>query len=172
MDVFSKLATQLAALFMTLITACVGIGCHNSRGARPAPVQVRTPPPYVAPAPARMVEKITVAQQFEHGQRIYVNHCAACHGDAGQGTDMAPPLVGAGALPLYPRPGSKRPGSFHTAMDVATFVTQAMPPDETIRAQFREQDYWAVLGFALKANGVELSEPVGPNTAAGIVLHP
>jgi hypothetical protein len=36
----------------------------------------------------------------------------------------------------------------------------------------KESDYWAVLAFALDANGVELSEPVGPGNAGSIALHP
>jgi hypothetical protein len=35
-----------------------------------------------------------------------------------------------------------------------------------------EPDYWAVLAFALQANGVELTEPVGPGNAGAIILHP
>lgn len=171
--------TGRAGVAVRLTMSCVAIawlslipGCDRARSSRP--VHVQTPVPYAAPmsAPARVSPAMSVAGQFEHGKQVYVNHCAGCHGNAGQGSDMAPALVGAGALPLHPRPGSSRPGTFRTAMDVALFVTQAMPPDEQTRAQFQEQDYWAVLGFALKANGVELSEPVGPNNAASIVLHP
>lgn len=52
-----------------------------------------------------------------------------------------------------------------------TYV-QAMPPSAEARAELEAADYWAVLAFALTANGVELAEPVGPENAASIVLHP
>lgn len=32
-------------------------------------------------------------------------------------------------------------------------------------------EYWAILGFALSANGVELEQAVGPDDAASIVIH-
>jgi hypothetical protein len=34
-----------------------------------------------------------------------------------------------------------------------------------------ERDYWAVLAFALNANGVKLTEPVSPSNASSIKLH-
>jgi len=112
------------------------------------------------------------AQQVAAGKSVYVEHCARCHGDAGQGSKKAPPLVGKAALPLDPRPGQKRAGPFHTALDIAGFATKNMPPDESDRAALKAPDYWAVLAFALAANGVKLEQPVGPENAASIVLHP
>jgi len=114
----------------------------------------------------------SAAEQIEHGGQVFASSCARCHGAAGEGTKKAPALVGAGALPLAPRAGQERKAPFHTALDVATFVTQAMPPDEGARAKLTERDDWAVLAFALSASGVALREPVGPANAAAIVLHP
>ena len=45
--------------------------------------------------------------QAEAGGPLYGQFCAKCHGDAGQGTDQAPPVVGPNALPLDPRPTAK-----------------------------------------------------------------
>jgi cytochrome c len=112
------------------------------------------------------------ADQIARGAVVFSKSCAECHGTSGQGTDEAPPLVGAGALPLHPRPGQKRAAPFHTALDVATFVTQNMPPKAAKLPPLSEADYWAVLAFALSANGVALERPVDPDRAAAIVLHP
>ena len=114
----------------------------------------------------------TAAGQIEAGKHVFADNCARCHGDAGQGGKKAPPLVGKDALPLDPRPGQKRAAKFHTAMDVAQFVTKNMPPDATDRAEMTTTEYWAVLAFALSANGVKLDKMVGPDNAAAIVLHP
>ncbi len=118
----------------------------------------------------------TADAQIAHGIKIYTNNCASCHGDAGQGTDKAPFLVGKGAFEDY-----------HSALDVAVFVTKNMPPKNTkavstseqdffsVRAQqpkLTDRDYWAVLAFALSANGVQLAEPVGPHNASNIILNP
>lgn len=118
---------------------------------------------HAAPPPA------SAAEQVARGGKVFGMHCAECHGAAGQGTEDAPPLVGSGALPLNPRPGQERSAPFHTALDVAQFVTHNMPPAP--RKKLAEADYWAVLAFALDANGVALSRAVGPDNAASIVLH-
>lgn len=112
------------------------------------------------------------AAQVERGLEVYTESCARCHGNAGQGTAKAPPLVGPTALPLEPRPDQQRAASFHTALDVALFATQNMPPKRSAREALSEADYWAVLAFDLSANGVSLDEPLGPANAASIVLHP
>lgn len=118
------------------------------------------------------VAPATASEQVERGSQLFAASCAKCHGDAGEGSEDAPRLVGEGALPLDPRPGQKRAGQFHTAMDVATFVTQNMPPKASARAELSTEDYFAILAFALKANGVDLKEPVGASNAASFVLHP
>ncbi len=112
------------------------------------------------------------AAQVRRGGEVYGANCAGCHGDSGQGTRRGPRLVGEGALPLYREQAKARTGAFHNAMDIALFATQNMPPDEEDRAEMAEADYWAVLAFALSANGVSLAEPVSPENAASIVLHP
>ena len=115
---------------------------------------------------------LTAADQIARGGELYAATCARCHGSSGQGTDKGPLVVGQGALPLHPRAGQKRSGPFRTAADVANFVVVAMPPDEDVRQEIQPEDYWAVLAFALSANGVQLEEPVSPDNAASIVLHP
>lgn len=126
--------------------------------------------PAKAPPPAKVVS--AVEQQIARGATAYAQHCADCHGASGQGTRDAPALVGKGALPRRPGDGAARQTEFRTALDVATFVTQNMPPDEEARQAISEPEYWALLAFALSANGVPLRQPVSPQNAAAIVLHP
>lgn len=110
--------------------------------------------------------------QVARGAEIYASTCARCHGTSGEGTSKGLPLVGASALPLHPRPDQVRSGEFRTAMDIALFATANMPPDVEERAELKEQQYWDVLAFALSANGVVGREPVSPENASEIVLHP
>ena len=127
-------------------------------------------------APSNNHEFSTADAQIAHGVKVYTQSCAACHGASGQGTDDGPMLVGEGALADY-----------HSAMDIAVFVTKNMPPKKSSKVSTSERDfwnmkasskmlndtdYWAVLAFALSANGVELSEPVGPHNASGMILNP
>lgn len=153
-----KTSSRIACL-VALLAAC--------RESPPAPES--SPPASSPPASSPS----TAAAQIARGGQLFAANCAKCHGDSGQGTEDAPPLVGKGALPLDPRPDQKlRTMKFHTAMDVAQFVTKEMPPKASARAKLTPDDYWSILAFALNANGVVLKEPAGPGNAASIVLHP
>jgi cytochrome c len=101
----------------------------------------------------------TFAEQVAHGQTVFAQHCAKCHGDAGQGTEKAPRLVGLaeGALPLDP-PASRevRKSQFVTVADVAEFAMANMPPKKA--GTLTPEEYLAVLAFDLKANGIDLGQ--------------
>jgi mono/diheme cytochrome c family protein len=149
----------IAALALALFPA----GCATSSGtsaAETAPVKSEGP-----------AKPATVEEQIALGGKAYGQYCAGCHSDAGQGTDKAPAVVGANALPLDPPASRKaRKAQFHTAMDVAQFVVTAMPPAP--RPKPSETEYWAILAFDLHANGVTPKQVVGPDNAASIVIHP
>lgn len=92
--------------------------------------------------------------QIAMGQSLYGENCASCHGAGGEGHGSAPPVVGKGALPLDPRPGSKRAVQFKTVADVGGWVKANMPPKAP--GSLTDDQYWAILAFDLKANGVDL----------------
>jgi S-disulfanyl-L-cysteine oxidoreductase SoxD len=112
-------------------------------------------PPVTPPA-------TTTAQNFAGqvtmGQKLYGEKCASCHGDSGEGK-KAPAVVGIakGALPLDPPATAKaRKNQFKTVADIADFVTKTMPPDSP--GSLSADEYWAILAFDLKANGIDLGE--------------
>src|SRR3954454_13582408 len=109
--------------------------------------------------------------QVAQGGKLYGKHCARCHGDAGQGTKKAPPVVGKEALPLDPPKGAKiRTAKFHTAQDVAAFVATKMPANKP--GSLTADEYYAILAFDLKANGVDVTgKKIDPTSAAQIKLH-
>jgi len=113
----------------------------------------------------------TGADQAAEGGKLFAKHCARCHGDAGQGTKKAPPVVGKEALPLDPPAGAKvRKDQFHTAQDVAAFVAAKMPANKP--GSLTADQYYDILAFDLKANGVDVSgKKIDPTTAAQIKLH-
>jgi S-disulfanyl-L-cysteine oxidoreductase SoxD len=141
------LATLLAPL---AVLACGG-------GAPPAEsVDTATPSdlaPADPPAPADFGEQVA------RGEKVYGVQCAGCHGDAGQGKPGGgPPVVGLekGALPLKPPSGSKRTTEFKTVADIADYVVKTMPPNAP--GSLSAEDYYAVLAFDLKANGIDLGD--------------
>jgi cytochrome c len=113
----------------------------------------------------------TGTEQAAQGGKLYADHCAKCHGAEGQGTKKAPPLVGKDALPLDPRPSQKvRKGQFHTAQDVAQFASTKMPPKKP--GSLTSEQYYDIIAFALKANGVDVSnKKIDATTTAAIKLH-
>ncbi len=100
----------------------------------------------------------TFAEQVTLGQQLYGENCAGCHGDNGQ-NGKAPKVVGLqdGALPLDPPAGAKyRKTQFKTVADVASFVVANMPPKAP--GSLTEEQYYAILAFDLKANGIDLGD--------------
>ncbi|HEY0134640.1 MAG TPA: cytochrome c [Nannocystis sp.] len=128
-------------LTCALVTALFS-GCTKRGSKDPAD-------PEEAPGPAE--QKIAGATLFE-------KHCAKCHGALGKGKDDVPAVVGEGAL-----------SRFNTAQEVFDFVSKEMPDDKP--GSLKEGEYWAILAFDLKANGIDVEEALGPQNASSFVLH-
>lgn len=113
----------------------------------------------------------TGTEQAAEGGKLYGKHCAKCHGNAGEGTKKAPAVVGKDALPLDPPAGAKvRKSQFHTAQDVAAFVAEKMPANKP--GSLKADQYYDILAFDLKANGVDVAgKKIDPTSAAAIKLH-
>ena len=144
--------TRLTAAFLTgLLTACGGGGGQANAPTTAAPQ--------------------TFAEQVDLGQKMYGDHCASCHGGGGEGHGSAPAVVGLskGALPLDPPANAKyRKGQFKTVADVAGFVTQNMPPGKG--GSLSAEQYWAILAFDLKANGINLDKKLDATLAATLTI--
>jgi S-disulfanyl-L-cysteine oxidoreductase SoxD len=111
-----------------------------------------------APAPTPSPAADAFAEQAKVGGALYATHCASCHGPNGN-DGKAPPVVGLkqGALPLEPSKKSKmRKTPFKTVADVADFVVKTMPPKAP--GSLSADEYYAILAFDLKANGLDLGE--------------
>jgi cytochrome c len=134
--------------FLSLIGALAACG-----GSAPPAESAEASPAAAAPAPANF------AEQVELGGKLYGAKCANCHGTSGQGTSQAPRVVGLadGALPLDPPATAKyRTGQFKTVADVAGFVVKSMPPKAP--GSLSEEEYFSILAFDLKANGIDLGD--------------
>jgi mono/diheme cytochrome c family protein len=129
--------------------------------APPAPAAMASPsaePSAPAPSATASGNPDAFAQQAKAGQELYGAHCASCHGPNGN-DGKAPPVVGLaqGALPLAPPPKAKfRKTEFKTVGDVAAFVVKTMPPKAP--GSLSSDEYYAILAFDLKANGLDLGD--------------
>ena len=109
--------------------------------------------------------------QAERGAKLYGDNCASCHGDKGEGTKGGPAVVGKDALPKDPPKKAKyRKVPFNTALDVAQYVMKSMPADNP--GGLEPGQYWDIMAFDLKANGVDVSgKHIDEKTAGDIKLH-
>lgn len=108
--------------------------------------------------------------QAERGAKLYADNCASCHGDKGEGSGGGPAIVGKDALPTDPPKGAKsRAMKFNNANDVFKYIKDKMPDDNP--GGLKDDEYWDVLAFDLKANGADVSKGVDAKSADGIKLH-
>jgi S-disulfanyl-L-cysteine oxidoreductase SoxD len=80
-------------------------------------------------------------RQIVQGKAIYARRCAKCHGANGEGK-MGPSLIGA----------KHHLSGYGTADVLFDYTRQVMPADRPGRMQ--EVEYWAVLAYLLKQNGL------------------
>ena len=164
-------------LFASIGILALACGGSTPPPASPEPMQpaAETAPPGAEPAPTPGTEApatpTTFDEQVALGQTLYGANCAGCHGDAGQGTAQAPPVVGIdkGALPLDPPASAKgRKVQFKTVADIAAFVVKNMPPKAP--GSLTEEQYWSILAFDLKANGIQLDKKLDGALAATLTV--
>lgn len=150
---------------MAAVVCLTWLGCgHGRQQGRPATSAAGETSAASTAAPATFDEQVSL------GAEAYTRNCAGCHGDAGQGNDKAPSVVGlkSGALPLEPRPGSQRSTQFVTVADVVNFVVATMPPKAP--GSLPPEQYWAILAFDLQANGITLDQKLTPELAATLTI--
>ena len=100
----------------------------------------------------------SLAEQMERGALVYAESCADCHGERGEGSRAAPPLVGPDALPREPREDGDhtRAVELRTGGDLLAFMEEAMPLSDP--GSLSRDEYLDVLVLLLHANGAELPD--------------
>jgi cytochrome c len=152
---------KMAKSALVMLAVSLGWACGGSAPPAEAPSSETAAAPAadpLTPAAGSSSAPATFSEQVAAGQQLYGVHCAECHGSSGEGT-KAPRVVGLdqGALPLDPPAGAKyRKTQFKTVADIAGFVVAHMPP--TAPGSLKEEEYWSILAFDLKANGIDLGD--------------
>jgi len=127
------------------------------------------------------------------GAELYQKECAACHGKRGEGLTNAPGVIGAGALPTYPRdqslstnpalsnnaqqqsqdssrpPGAPSRDPFRNAQDLFNYVSTKMPLPKSRAGTLTPEEYWAITSFMLVAHGSAVPDGGVTATNAGSV---
>lgn len=131
------------------------------------------------------------------GADLFAGHCAGCHGQRGEGHGRIPAIIGAGALPMYPRDKSDaatatlsdpnqleeearaRPAGaptrepFRNADSLYKYISENMPKPDERAGSLKPDEYWAILNFVLVAHGSAVPEGgITPENAATVPVEP
>lgn len=131
------------------------------------------------------------------GGELFDRECAGCHGKRGEGLSNAPGIIGAGALPEFPRdkslstnpamsnnasqqagdttrpPGAPSRDAFRTGKDLFDYVSTRMPLPKSKAGTLKPEEYWAITGFMLIAHGSAVPEGgLTAENAASVQISP
>ncbi len=148
-------SARLISLF-ALLPACGG---GTPAAESPATPVEAAQPEATAPRRAVRQRRLPISpSRWRSGRSSTARSVRAATAPSGEGA-KGPPVVGLdrGALPLDPPPPRRyRKSQFKTVMDIAEFVVKAMPPNAP--GSLSEEEYFSILAFDLKANGIDLGD--------------
>lgn len=107
------------------------------------------------PASAGSAAPTTLDEQVAVGEKLYVEKCASCHGEKGEGKEKAPALVGPKALDDY-----------HNAKEAFGYIKDNMPPEKA--GSLSDDEYWHITAFLIKKNELGLNEQLGSGNAESV----
>jgi S-disulfanyl-L-cysteine oxidoreductase SoxD len=88
----------------------------------------------------------------KEGEKIFADKCAACHGPNGEGSQLAPRLIG-GRGPLNtPAPSRTLANYWPFATTVWDYINRAMPPKQ--EGSLSAGDVYALTAFILNRNDI------------------
>ena len=86
------------------------------------------------------------------GAEIFADKCAVCHGPAGEGSQMAPPLVGGKGTLKSPQPVLTVGSYWAFATTIFDFINKAMPRGQ--EGSLKPDQVYALTAFLLYKNGI------------------
>lgn len=129
------------------------------------------------------------------GSALYQGACASCHGPRGEGLAGAPPIIGANALPRYPRsdsgiqlyqdpeliqrqaqqrvPGAASRQELVSARDLHEYLKLHISElDKPATSSLKDADLWAIIEFVLIGHGSNVPERgIAPDNAASVLIR-
>ena len=88
----------------------------------------------------------------KQGAEIFAGKCAACHGPAGEGSQMGPRLVGGRGALNSPTPSRTLANYWPFATTVWDYINRAMPPKQ--EGSLSPSDVYALTAFILYRNEI------------------
>lgn len=88
----------------------------------------------------------------KEGEKIFEEKCAVCHGPAGEGSQLAPRLVGGRAPLNTPTPSRTLANYWPFATTIWDYINRAMPPRQ--QGSLSASDIYALTAFILYRNEI------------------
>jgi S-disulfanyl-L-cysteine oxidoreductase SoxD len=88
----------------------------------------------------------------KEGEKIFNEKCAVCHGPAGEGSQLAPRLVGGRAPLNTPTPSRTLANYWPFATTIWDYINRAMPPKQ--QGKLSGSDVYALTAFILYRNEI------------------
>ena len=88
----------------------------------------------------------------KEGEKVFSEKCAVCHGPAGEGSQLAPRLVGGRAPLNTPTPSRTLANYWPFATTIWDYINRAMPPKQ--QGSLSAGDVYALTAFILYRNEI------------------
>jgi cytochrome c len=88
----------------------------------------------------------------KQGEKIFADKCAACHGPAGEGSQLAPRLIGGRGALNIPTPSRTLANYWPFATTIWDYINRAMPPKQ--EGSLSAADVYALTAFILYRNEI------------------
>jgi cytochrome c len=148
MRCFYKLLVLLASL-MAGIAAWAQAPNYKNVGRAPTPDEIRAWDTAVGPAGKELPPGNGTAKE---GAEIFAEKCIVCHGPAGQGSQMAPRLVGGKGTLTTPQPVLTVGSYWAFATTIFDFIYKAMPRGQ--EGSLKPDQAYALTAFLLYKNDI------------------
>ena len=143
---------KLLALFIVL-TVCAASWAQSPKyknvGRAATPEEIRAWDDAVGPAGKELPSGSGTAKD---GAEIFSNKCAACHGPGGEGTQMAPRLVGGQGTLKSPQPVQTVGSYWPFATTIFDYISKAMPRGQ--EGTLKPNEAYALTAFLLYKNEI------------------
>ncbi len=146
---FSYRLLVLIAPLVASVAAWAQAPDYKNVGRAPLPDEIRAWDTSIGPSGKGLPPGSGTAKE---GAELYANKCAVCHGEAGEGSLMAPQLVGGQGTLTSPRPVLTVGSYWAFATTAYDFISKAMPRGQ--EGSLKPNQVYALTAFLLYKNGI------------------
>jgi S-disulfanyl-L-cysteine oxidoreductase SoxD len=143
----------LSALTVLGVAACAAAFAqapsYSNLGRAPSKEEVQAWNQSIGPQGKELPPGSGTAKQ---GEEIFATKCAACHGPAGEGSQLAPRLVGGRGALNIPTPSRTLANYWPFATTIWDYINRAMPPKQ--ESSLSASDVYALTAFILYRNEI------------------